>query len=109
MKLRMLLVTALSSVLLLVSGMSFSEDAERAQENIQTQQQMHGSQLMTEQERAEHRARMRAAQSDEERKQIRKEQHEKMKARAKELGVTIPDEPPATGQGMGSGGGSQGR
>jgi hypothetical protein len=46
---------------------------------------------------------MRNAKTLEEREQIRKEHHEQMKARAQEKGVTLPDEPPARGRGMGPG------
>jgi hypothetical protein len=65
---------------------------------------------MTPQERSEYRGRMRAAKTQEEREHIRKEHHEQMKARAKEKGVTLPDEPPARGMGggMGPGGGGMG-
>lgn len=56
---------------------------------------IYGSQLMTQQERQEHQAKMRAAQSEEEREQIREEHHEQMKIRAEEKGVDFPDEPPA--------------
>lgn len=69
-----------------------------------------GSQLMTEQERVEHRQRMRNAASDEERQQIRAEHHERMQQRAQERGVELPASPPAdrgmgagTGQGKGQG------
>jgi hypothetical protein len=73
----------------------------------QAEERIYGSQMMTSQERAEHRARLQAATSAEERERIRKEHHEKMKLRAKERGITLPDEPPATGmgKGMGPGGG----
>ncbi len=60
---------------------------------------------MTEDERTEHRKKMRAAKTAEEREQIRKKHHEQMKARAKERGMMLPDEPPAMGEGMSSGGG----
>jgi len=63
----------------------------------------YGNQLMTEQERIEHRDRMRAATSDAERDQIRREHHELMKERGRARGITLPDEPPATGGGMGPG------
>jgi len=68
---------------------------------------VYGSQLMTQQERMEYRQRMRNASSAEERERIRKEHHEQMKIRAKEQGVTLPDEPPPRGggKGMGPGGG----
>lgn len=67
---------------------------------------IYGSQLMTEQERIEYRARWRAARTDDERARLRSEHHERMKDRARERGVTLPDEPPARGAGMGPGGGA---
>jgi hypothetical protein len=87
-----------------------TRDQDRRQTQDKTQDQVYGSQLMTQQERSEYGARMRAAKTAEEREQIRKEHHEQMKARAKEKGVTLPDEPPARGMGggMGSGGGMGG-
>ena len=93
------------------------QDRTRDQDRLQTQdkdqiqdRQIYGSQLMTQQERNEYRTRMRAAKTAEEREQVRKEHHEQMKARAKEKGVTLPDEPPARGMGggMGPGGGGMG-
>jgi hypothetical protein len=48
---------------------------------------------------------MRTSKTAEEREQIRNEHHERMKARAKERGMTLPDEPPARGGMMGPGGG----
>jgi len=48
---------------------------------------------------------MRAAKTAEEREKIRAEHHERMKVRAKERGVKLPDEPPARGGMMGPGGG----
>lgn len=74
------------------------------QSPAQVQEQIYGSHLMTEQERAEHRAQMRAAKTAEEKDRLRKEHHERMKIRAKERGVTIPDEPPPRGGGKGPGG-----
>ena len=95
-----------------VVGGARAEDPERAQDRAQDQEQLqkqqqepiYGSHLMTEQERAAHRAQMRAAKTDEDRARIRKEHHERMELRAKERGLTIPDEPPARGGGKGPGG-----
>lgn len=100
------IVPALAAALSLSAGIVLAADPEPAKEKAQTQQQgqIYGSQLMTPQERAEHRAKMRAAKTTEEREQIRKEFHELMKARAKARGVTLPDELPARGGGMGPGG-----
>jgi len=64
-----------------------------------------GSQLMSEQERIDYRARWRVARTDDERAKLRSEHHERMKDRARERGVTLPDEPPARGTGMRPGGG----
>jgi len=72
---------------------------ERAE--VQTQEQVNGSQLMTEQERTEIRSKMRAAESTKEREQIHMENHERMKERAKEQGVTLADERPNRSSGMG--------
>lgn len=73
---------------------------------------VYGSQLMTNQERIEHRNKLRAAKTDEEREQVRLQHHEQMQLRAKEQGVTLPDTPPAQGgrqgRGMGPGGGMGG-
>lgn len=85
------------------------QDRVRDQDRLQTpdqtrdQDQIYGSQLMTQEERDAYRNRMRAAKTEQEREQIRKEHHEQMKVRAKEKGVTLPDEPPARGRGMGPG------
>ena len=81
-----------------------TRDKDRLLTRDQTQDQIYGSQLMTQQERIEYSNRMRAAKTEQEREQIRKEHHERMKERAKERGVILPDEPPARGMGPGSGG-----
>jgi len=49
---------------------------------------------MTEKERNEYRERMRSAKTQQEREKIRSEHHDRMLVRAKERGVTIPDQPP---------------
>lgn len=107
---RSLMVSALA--LSLSTGFALAADQVTARENAQiqeqTQEQIYGHQLMTPQERIEYRARMRAAKTVEQREQIRKEHHERMKERAKLQGVTLPDEPPARGGGMGLGGGGMG-
>lgn len=96
-KCKYLLVTTLSGALLLSSGMAMAAD-----------EQIYGSQLMTTQERVEHRERLQSATSEEERNRIRLEHHERMKIRAKEKGVSLPDEMPGRGMGQGMGNG-QGR
>lgn len=75
------------------------------------EKQIYGHELMTEQERTEFRSRLQGAASDEERQQIRWEHRMRMEGRAKERGVTLPDEPPRFGmqQQPRRGGGGQGR
>ncbi len=81
---------------------TYAADKTQARE----QEQVYGHELMTEQERAEHRTRMRAFKTEQEREQFRLEHHKKMQARAKERGVTLPDEPLPRGKGMGGGKGA---
>ena len=80
---------------------------ERVQE--QKQEQIYGSQLMTQEERNTFREKMRAAKTQEEREKIRLEHHKEMQERAKAKGVTLPDEPmqrcgAGPGHGPGAGG-----
>ena len=64
---------------------------------------VYGRELMTEQEMTEHRARMRSFQTEQEREAYRLEHHKLMQERARERGVTLPDEPLPRGRGMGVG------
>jgi hypothetical protein len=82
-----------------------SRDRDRDQVQDRTRDQIYGSQLMTREERNQYRKQIRAAKTAREREQIRAEHHERMKARAKERGITLPAEPPARGGKMGPGGG----
>lgn len=84
----------------------YAADPDQTQERPQAREQerVYGWQLMTPEERAEHRAKMRSLKAPEEREAYRREHHEKMKERAKEKGVVLPDEPPARGMGLGRGG-----
>jgi uncharacterized membrane protein YgcG len=100
-----LMASALFSVLSLSAVITLAAEQIRDQEKLQTQEQIYGSQLMTEQERSQYITRMHAANTAEERQQIREEHHKLMQERAKERGVILPDEPPARGGGMGFGAG----
>lgn len=95
-----------------IDQMWAADQAESAQETRE-HERIYGSQLMTDRERTEYRAKMRAAASEEEREQIRREHHELMEQRARERGLSLPDEPPAArggaGQGAGSGNSRRGR
>jgi hypothetical protein len=114
-----LMISALTGAVALPIGLAFAADQERTldqtKDRTQDQEQIYGSQLMTLQERTEFGARMRATKTTEEREKLRKEHHERMEVRAKERGVTLPDEPPVrrgsmmgSGGVMGSGGGGMG-
>lgn len=106
MKRNLRFLSALACALLLASGSAVAADQEAAADKTRTttQERVYGSQLMTQQERTEYRAKVRAAKTAEEREQIRTEHHTQMTARAKERGVTLPDAPPARGGGTGGGG-----
>lgn len=58
---------------------------------IFAEEQVYGWQLMTEQERNEHRSKMQNMSTEEERERYRLEHHNKMQQRAKKQGKTLPD------------------
>ncbi len=96
----------------LVMGVSLNAGAaDQPRIGTQTQTQAHakkedviyGSQLMTYKERRAYRAKMRSLKTTEEREALRRRHHEEMQARARRMGKTLPDEPPAQGMGMGRG------
>jgi hypothetical protein len=95
MKAHELMVTAMA---VLFAGLTFAQPVSVPADDAP----IFGAQIMTEQERIEHRARMRAARTPEEREQVRIEHHGQMVERARERGVTLPEEPPVRG-GMGPG------
>lgn len=92
------------AVLGLFPGASFAADEVQ---QSQVQQRIYGSQLMTREERAEYRAKMRSLKTREEREAFRREHHEQMQERAKAKGMQLPDMP-RSGGGMGPGGGMGG-
>ncbi|MDG4812390.1 hypothetical protein P8629_05170 [Hydrogenovibrio sp. 3SP14C1] len=97
-----IIVAALAGVLSLNGGALMAAPGDGSS-------QIYGSQLMTQQEISDHRAKLRAAKTQAERNQIRQENHERMQQRARERGVQMPDMPPQNrghmnqGQGMGNG------
>lgn len=103
-----LLVVSLSALALTIGSVpvfAADQDRDRAMEQSRQQEVIYGWQLMTEKERAEHREKMQAMKTEEERERYRQEHHEKMQARAMEQGVTLPEVPLQRGQGMNQGGG----
>ncbi len=97
-------LTALALPLAITAMTPLPAAAQQAAE----QDRVYGSQLMTEQERNEYRAQMRNAETQADRDQLRAEHHARMQERAKEMGVTLPDAPPARGMGGGPRMGGQG-
>ena len=69
---------------------------------------IYGRQLMTQHERRDYREQMRSAKSWEEREQLRREHHERMRERARAKGAALPDPPPAHGSGVAPGANSPG-
>jgi hypothetical protein len=104
-----LIIFALATAISLHAGFALTAtDPSPTQKNVQTEDsdQIYGSQLMTLPERAEFRAQMQAAKSAAERDRLRNEHHKAMQERAASRGITLPDQPPVSGQGMGPGGGT---
>jgi len=89
-----LVLPVLTAALCLTLGMNVSVAAEQAGDRVQKSEVVYGSQLMTREERAEYRARMRSLKTGEERQAFRMEHHKKMQERAKAQGKTLPDMPP---------------
>ncbi len=126
MKSKIITMATLAGALVFTSGLALAADQDQDRTRLQDQTQdkdklqdrdrlqdrdqdkVYGSQLMTEQERKEYQNRMRSAKSAQEQEQIRAEHHKRMQVRAKERGVSIPDDPPAKGGGMMSPGGGMG-
>lgn len=97
MKQRTLNTFAFSSVLVATVGFGI----------VAAEDTVYGRDLMTEQERAEHRERMRQYESESEREKYRNEHHKRVQEQAMEQGVKIPDEPSQRGRGYGGTGGGQ--
>jgi hypothetical protein len=93
--------TAKSILLACALGLGLPTIAAAADE------QVYGWEIMTEQERAEHRTKMQSMKTAEERERYRLEHHKKMEKRAKQQGVTL-HEPMHQGSGMGQGNGMHG-
>ncbi len=129
MKFRALIAALLATSLLAWAQLSVADDKDQDRDRTQdqtkdktqdktrdklqtrTNDRIYGYNLMTEEERLEYRNRVRTLKTAKEREQFRLEHHKKMQERAKEKGITLPDEPPARGgmmrpgSGMGPGGG----
>lgn len=97
-----MLLTAISGMMVLVSASVSAVEPVEVQAARQTQEQVYGSQLMTDQERTEYRAKIRSLKTQDERDAFRLEHHKLMQERATAKGVMLPNTP-AAGAGMNSG------
>lgn len=78
-----------------VSGFVSTAVAEDADDEF-----VYGRQLMSKEELTEHRAKLRSLKTEQERETYRKEHHERMEIRAREMGVTLPEAPMKKEKGM---------
>jgi len=108
MSIRKFALSALACTLILGTGLVQAQTQDQTQDRTRLQDQIYGSQLMTEQERLEHRNKMRTLRTQQEREAYQLEHHNRMQERAKERGVTLPSEPPMRPGGMGPGSGGMG-
>ena len=105
MKRKTLVLSALTGIMSLSSGILLAADQDRLQAQDRDQDQIYGSQIMTTQERVEFRTKMNSAKTEKEREQIRNEHHARMQEKAKQQGVPLPENPPVRGGSKGPGGG----
>ena len=86
------------------------QDRDRDQTQLKDNEMIYGYDLMTVEERAQHREKMRSLNTAAEREAYQQEHHKLMQARARERGVMIPEIPAQRGGvgpgGAGSGGGA---
>lgn len=94
-----------------VATQAAAQDKDQDRVQQRDQDRIFGSQLMTQQERLDYANRMRSMKTEQERQAFRLEHHTQMQERARQRGVTLPDDPPQGpgramgGPGMGPGGG----
>jgi hypothetical protein len=85
-----------------------SAPAVTVQKKAMAQDRIYGSQLMTAEERNVYRDRMKQAKTPAERDRIREAHHGEMQQRAKERGVTLPEQPRSRATGTGRSGEGRG-
>ncbi|MCW8955929.1 MAG: hypothetical protein OQL09_03530 [Gammaproteobacteria bacterium] len=71
--------------------MEQDDDGDKNQLRDQERTQVYGWQLMTPEERIQHRNKMRSMKTQQEREQYLMEHHKRMQERAEEQGVSLPD------------------
>ncbi len=96
-------VSALAILAIFATTSSLWFGVAQAQDQVQAQVQIYGSQLMTSAERTEYQSKMRTLKTDKERDAFRLDHHETMKVRAAEKGATLPETPQGAGSKANSG------
>lgn len=103
-----LVYSMLLGMFLPLAGAPLAAEQAKTRDQYQLQERdMYGWDLMTKEERAEHRKKMQSMRTEADREQYRSEHHEKMQERAQERGIELPDMP-RSGHGPGMGGGMGG-
>ena len=97
-------MNSMTKTILFTTGLMFAVPLSMSY----AQDRIYGSQLMTKQERVEHRNKMQSFKTQQEREQYRIEHHKKMQERAEQQGKTLPDMRPQ-GEGMKGQGGGMGK
>jgi hypothetical protein len=106
MRRRVTYALALAALLALglPAGSGWAEDAQKPEAaKPQSNECVYGWQMMTPEEMTTHHAAMLAAKTPAERQAVRNAHHAQMVARAKQRGVTLPDQPGPPGCTMGPG------
>jgi predicted secreted protein len=100
------LLAAVSLTVAMASSGAIAQDKVHGQVRMQpaNPEHIYGSRLMTRAERIAHRAKLRQLKTEQERDAYRLEHHKLMQERAQAKGLTLPDEAPMRGAGMGADG-----
>ena len=97
-----LAVLAVISAYSLSTGTAWAASPYGTPRDNQMAQRIYGGHLMTQQERVEHRAKMRAAKTAADRERIRDEHYQQIRQRAKARGMVLPNRPSGRGRGLGT-------
>jgi hypothetical protein len=103
-------LTHIGATAIMVAGMAaglatnaVAQTTTQEQVQDRDQDRIYGSQFMTPQERTEYMNRMRSAKTEQERETLRLEHYKRMQDRARDKGVTLPNDPPKRAGSTGSG------
>lgn len=93
LKRNLLIILAFASAITVAPLLAEEKSPAPGQNQIQQQSPVRGRDLMTPDELAQHREKMRSFKTEKERRAYREEHHKKMQERAKQKGLTLPDKP----------------